>query len=110
MTREELIKQCRYYKGEDENPFDGGALHDYWWVEELFVYKNGELNEADASYYKAVGGKLYPGIPFALLIMFFHIWGKGVHGIKENLPSFYRMMDDYLFVANDHYPEDVIPS
>lgn len=22
QTREELIRQCRYYKGEEENPFD----------------------------------------------------------------------------------------
>lgn len=109
MTRDELIKQCRYYKGEEECPFDG-VLSDYWGMEEIFVYKKGELNEEDASYYKAVGGKSYPGIPFPLLIIFFHFWGKGVHGIEDNLPSFYRMIDDYLFVANDHYPEDIIPS
>ena len=23
MTREDLIKQCRYYKGEDESPWEG---------------------------------------------------------------------------------------
>ena len=109
MTRDELIKQCRYYKGEEECPFDG-VLSDYWGMEEIFVYKKGELNEEDASYYKAVGGKSYPSIPFPLLIIFFHFWGKGVHGIKENLPSFYSMIDDYLFIANSHYPEDVIPS
>ena len=109
MTRDELIKQCRYYKGEAECPFDG-VLSDYWEIEEIFVYKKGELNEEDASYYRAVGGKSYSGIPFLLLIVFFHFLGKGVHGIKDSLPSFYKMIDDYLFVANDHYPKDVIPS
>ena len=109
MTREELIKQCRYYKGEEECPFDR-AMSDYWGIERIFVNDNGGLNEEDASYYRAVGGKTYSGIPFPLLIIFFHFWCKGVHGVKDSLPSFYRMIDHYLFVANSLYPEDVIPS
>lgn len=109
MTKEELIKQCRYYKGEEKCPFDG-ELGDYWGIEEIFVNSKGALNEDDASYYKAVGGRTYSGIPLPLLIVFFHFWCKGVHGVKDSLPSFYRMIDDYLFVANSHYPEDVIPS
>lgn len=31
MTRDALIKQCRYYKGEDECPFDRGSIDALWW-------------------------------------------------------------------------------
>lgn len=119
MTKEELIKQCRYYKGEEENSFEfemglssneADTLGYFWGKEKQYVDSAGWLNDADANYYKATGGKDYSGIPFPLLILFFHFWGKSVHGIKENLHLFYRQMDHYLFISNDHYPEDIIPS
>lgn len=40
MTREELIKLCRYYKGEDKNPFDGGSIDALWWSGEKLLYNN----------------------------------------------------------------------
>ena len=40
MTREELIKLCRYYKGEEENPFDGGSIDALWWSGEKMLADN----------------------------------------------------------------------
>ena len=38
MTREELIKQCRYYKGEEKCPFERNSNADLWWGgEKMFV-------------------------------------------------------------------------
>ncbi len=41
MTRDELIKQCRYYKGEEECPFDGidQDKTSFWSYEEIWVNK-----------------------------------------------------------------------
>lgn len=45
MTREELIKLCRYYKGEDENPFDGGSIDALWWSGEKMLADNVSCDE-----------------------------------------------------------------
>lgn len=42
QTREDLIRQCRYYKGEEENPFDDsdrGLFGDYerLWVRNVYA-------------------------------------------------------------------------
>lgn len=38
MTREELIKLCRYYKGEEECPFERNSIEDRLWAgEKMFV-------------------------------------------------------------------------
>ncbi len=109
MTREELIKQCRYYGGEKECPFDSDSLHWYWDMERVYVSCNGEF-EGETDYYKRIGGKNYPGIPFPLLIVMFTSWGKQTYDIQQSLSSFYDIVADYLFVANGHYAEDEIPN
>ena len=40
MTREELIKLCRYYKGEEECPFDGSSIEALWWSGEKLLSDN----------------------------------------------------------------------
>ena len=40
MTRDELIKQCRYYKGEEECPFDGSSIEALWWSGEKLLSDN----------------------------------------------------------------------
>lgn len=49
MEKNEFIKQCRYYKGEEENPFDN-AIHFgkwQWWNLEYYSFKNGDIKEKD---------------------------------------------------------------
>ena len=31
MTKEELIKQCKYYNGEKECPYEDGSNGALWW-------------------------------------------------------------------------------
>lgn len=109
MKKSDLIKQCRYYNGENESPYTG---HDdmswFWDMERVYVESNGDF-EGEGEYYKAIKGKEYPGIPYTLLIIMFTSWGKWTSDMKGNIDQFYKLMDDYLFIPNDHYPEDKIP-
>ena len=45
MTRDELIKQCRYYKGEEECPFDRGSIDALWWGGEKMLVDNVSCDE-----------------------------------------------------------------
>lgn len=109
MTREELIKQCRYYKGEEKNPFDGCKnLCWYWDMERVYVGSGGAMFPMRVEY-EAYGGKKFPGIPYELLIIMFTSWGKHSSDLRRSLPQFYMMVEDYLFGANGHYPEGRIP-
>lgn len=109
MKKEELIKQCRYYKGEERSPYDRPNLDWYWEMERVYVVNNGEF-EGERDLYNAIEGRRFPGIPFSLLIVMFTSWAKWVFDAKSAIPAFYEKVEDYLFVANDHYPEDKIPS
>lgn len=51
MKRDELLKQCKYYKGEENNPFKPGTTDSLWW--------NGEKQlcdtvEQDSTYFDAL--------------------------------------------------------
>ena len=38
MTREELLRHCNYYKGEDESPFEHGTKEGvFWYIESMYV-------------------------------------------------------------------------
>lgn len=118
MTREELIMQCRYYTGDEKNPFDRPySISDtdsiknmawFWDMERVYVETGGKEG-GEADYYKAINGKKYKGIPFALLTIMFTSWGKWAYDIKNEIDGFYTLIDEYLFIPNDHYPEDKIP-
>lgn len=112
--REDLIKQCRYYHGEKESPYsktpyDDDKLSWFWDMERVYVESNGEAG-GEADYYKSINGKSYPGIPFELLTIMFTSWGKFSYDLKNGLDKFYMLIDDYLFIANDHFPENSIPN
>ena len=109
MTRDELIKQCRYYNGEEKNPYDLFPLTWYWDMERVYVENNGEF-VGETEYYKNINGKIYPGIPFALLMVMLTSWGKSTYSIREQIANFYEVVDDYLSVAEDHFPKDKIPT
>lgn len=109
MSKQELIKQCRYYKGEDKCPFEDGDMSWFWDMERVYVSSSGKF-VGETAYYKTLKGKTYPGIPFALLMVMFTSWGKWTTGIKEHIKDFYNLVDEYLFIPNDYLPEDKIPN
>jgi len=114
MTREELIKQCRYYTGAEKNPFENreenyaNEMSWFWDMERVYVETGGEEG-GEAGYYKNINGKKYPGIPYNLLTIMFTSWGKWAYDIKKEIDDFYSLIDKYLFIPNDHFPEDKIP-
>lgn len=112
--REDLIKQCRYYHGEEESPYtkaphDDDKLSWFWDMERVYVKLGGKIN-GENEYYKAIKGKKYPGIPFDLLMVMFTSWAKHTYNIKNEIGNFYHLVDDYLFIANEHFPENKIPN
>lgn len=108
-TREELIKQCRYYKGEEECPsiFDA-ELSWFWDMERIYVQAGG-IFSGEIEYYKNISGQYYPGIPDALIHIMFTSWAKFTYDIKRELPQFYRIVSQYLSVADDHFPQGKTP-
>ena len=109
MNRSDLIKQCRYYRGETTNPFDDESLCWFWDMERVYVKCNGEF-DGEREYYDRLNGKKYPGIPNNLLSVMFTSWAKYAYNIQNELSKFYKLIDEYLAIANDHFAEDKIPS
>ncbi len=106
--KQDLIKQCRYYGGQEKSPFNDATMDWFWDMERVYVSLQGKfIGESD--YYKQINGKPYPGIPFDLLMIMFTSWGKTAYSIKDSINNFYKLMDEYLFIANDHCREDKIP-
>ncbi len=108
MDESKLIKQCRYYSGQDTSPFNDGIMDWFWDMERVYVSSQGKF-EGEQDYYKSINGKLFPGIPFDLLMVMFTSWGKTTYSIKDSINDFYNLINEYLFIANDHCPEDKIP-
>ena len=103
------MKQCRYYSGQKASPFNDGTMDWFWAMEQLYVEAEGKFN-GENGYYKCIDGRSYPDIPFDLLMMMFTSWGKTAYSIKDSINDFYKLMDEYLFIAKDHCPEDKIPN
>lgn len=109
MNRKELIKTCRYYTGVKNNPFiNDDKLAWFWDMERVYV-RNGGKCDYEPDYFEYVK-KPYSGIPTNLLKIMFTSWGKWTYDIKGSINNFYKLVDEYLFIPNDHYPEDKIPN
>lgn len=106
-SREGLMSQCRYYRGGD-NPNTDGNMVWFWDMERVYVQSGGKF-KGEEEYYKNIKGKEYKGIPYPLLMIMFTSWGKTAYNIKEEIDEFYKLIDEYLFIPNDHFPEDEIP-
>lgn len=97
MAKKELLKQCRFYNGEERNPYadaDGNAVY-FWQAENTFFHHDGKAHSSDEEFYKALGGKDYPGIPRALLITLFSYWSTGTRDAKAEFPLFDEWMKEY---------------
>ena len=107
--KQELVKQCRYYGGEDECPYDDEGMSWFWEMERVFVANGGELFPMHECY-ENINGRSFPGIPYPLLIVMFTSWGKGVCGVAEEIGRFYEVVEDYLDIPSGHFPKDIIPN
>ena len=109
MKKEELIKQCRYYKGQEENPFIGSDIAWFWDMERVYVSCNG-IFTGEMEVYQNLKGRTFKGIPYNLLMVMFTSWAKYVTDIANNLDKFYNLMELYLDIVSDHIEKDKIPN
>lgn len=74
----------------------------------MYATDNGSfVGEGDL--YRSLDGKPYPGVPDALLNVMFTSWAKYGYVDKSSLPKFYAFVDEYLEIANEHFPVNIIP-
>lgn len=106
MTKEELIKQCRYYKGEERCPFklkEGDNRPILWDSERSWVYdmlnfgkaafKQGfEVAEYDT--YKA-GEGITTTLPKSLLARIFHRYAKTNYSMADAAKEFPRFYAEW---------------
>lgn len=108
----ELVKQCRYYNGESECNWliPDDDLTTFWNVEREWVNGMFDKNLGELPYLYKCGVKKRQGIPETLLAYFAHLYFDSPIDTNELAKSFNKFIDRYLFIANDHYPEDEIPN
>ena len=109
---EKLLKQCRYYKGEEKSPYSDSLLAWFWDMERVFVKSNGIFSGEREYFNKCVQISQYPGIPPTLLLIMFTSWLKSnpyFTDFEELSADFSKVIKEYLFIANDHYAENKIP-
>ena len=102
MTRDELIKQCRYYKGEETNPFEGVDQDKtaFWSYEYIWVnkFKGDYIDEqmTQSSYLAfppvamANRGE-FSSVPVSLQLMLFNRyvhWLGGYQSLEDDVASF----------------------
>lgn len=107
MEREELIRRCRYYKGESANPYEGKDKdasmfrgYELAWVETFEGdYEDPELSRADylanGSVKDANEDPLFASVPVSLQQLLFNRyvqWLGGYQPIEEDLKGFIRWM------------------
>lgn len=108
MKKEDLIKQCRYYKGQEESPFNNADMDYYWDLERVWVEHDGQI-EGERAIYEYYNGKKFPGIPYTLVITMWTSYAKWSYLDEESLKGFYSMIEEYLDIPSDHIPKDRIP-
>ena len=109
MKKEDLIKQCRYYSGEETCPFSDNEISWFWDMERVYVSCNGNFT-GEMEIYQNLNGRTFKGIPYNLLMVMFTSWAKYVTDIANNLDKFYNLMELYLDIVSDHIEKDKIPN
>ena len=109
MEKEDLIKQCRYYSGEETCPFSDNEMPWFWDMERVYVSCNG-IFTGEMEVYQNLKGRTFKGIPYNLLMVMFTGWAKYESDIKKNLDNFYNLMELYLDIVSDHIEKDNIPN
>lgn len=100
MKKEELLKYCRYYKGEDNSPFDDLNLSSLWfyeraWVEDIY---HNRYNDTLIDEYIGVGLGLFDqfgGVPLTLQALIFNRYAKGCQSLAEAKEPFKKFYNKY---------------
>lgn len=100
MERESLIKQCRYYKGEAENPFDGQENNDalFWFYEqrwvELTIQQDSYLQWMSDEYARRGLADFHAEIPIGLRAILYNRYNHWTCGGDDNFKNWFEQ--DYL--------------
>lgn len=105
MTKDELIKFCRYYKGEKDSPFDGGNKSMLWFYERIWVFDTLEAYEKNADVfgdmlneYVSVGLGSFQqadGVPVSLKAVLFNRYAKGCNSLQDSVEPFKKFYNEY---------------
>ena len=91
-TKEELIKQCRYYKGEEESPYEGvNQDKDMLWFYESHWVMSGTSEDMVSDYHRLHISTDNISIPTSLKALLFNRFAKGYQSTQEakiTFPSF----------------------
>ena len=100
MGKEELLKFCRYYKGENDCPFDDSNMSAIWfyeraWVEDIFYnrYDDKLIDE-----YVCVGLGLFSQfdkVPVTLKALLFNRYAKGCQSLVDAVEPFKLFYNKY---------------
>lgn len=104
MTKEEIIKSCRFYQGEPSNPYEGQDPQKamIWDYERIWVRNEGKTDTAVLDVYKAYGLESFSnedGVPMSLKTMLFNrfMHWKGGYGVDIDREAFKRFyLQSYL--------------
>ena len=91
-TKEELIKKCRYYKGEEESPYEGvDQDKDMLWFYESHWVMSGTSEDMVSDYHRLHISTDNISIPTSLKALLFNRFAKGYQSTQEAkiaFPSF----------------------
>jgi hypothetical protein len=99
VNREDLIKLCRYYKGEKENPYqeDKGM---FWNIERCYIEmrlrENSLLADCGSEYMRQglLEFEEFDGTPFLLKALLFNRYEYWLQGTPDEFKVFYK--EQYL--------------
>lgn len=102
-NKQDLIKHCKFYRGEDVCPIDdlSSPMHWFWDMERVYVRNNGELFPMHEDY-EMCGGKKYDDLHYPILIVMFTSWGKFTYCIEDAMDNFYELMEKYIRCAKEY--------
>ena len=100
MTREDLIKQCRYYKGESESPWEGvDQDKDALWFYESCWTRTGEDPDMLSEYHHAGLPTDSFDIPISLQALLFNRFARGYQSPQEAAKDFTAFLSRYYAEA-----------
>ena len=100
MNKDDILKYCRYYKGQKANPYTDGdkaLLWDYErkWVDDMS--KEPDFSDY-LSDYIAVGLRdfsMFDDVPITLKAMLFNRYAQSAYSMKDAVPGFKEFYQKY---------------
>lgn len=110
MGRKDLLKQCRYYKGETENPFEGKGNNDalFWFYEQKWVewtIKQDSFQYLADEYSRLGLADFHTEIPITLRAILYNRYDHWAQGGVEDFKKFLEC--DYLKTSDEDGKSDI---